>query len=89
MKFKAHTNTLYLNAGDRSVVHIEPNAVRLGRGRFGEWGGLGRGRFGEGVVWGGSGLGRCVVWGGLQNAALVLALSLVLASCKNGNLVLT
>ena len=62
-----------------------------------DWGG---GGLGSGEAWGGSGLGRerfgevcclvrCVVWGGLQNATLVLALSLVLASCKNGNLVLT
>ena len=50
----------------------------LGSGEVWGGGGLGRGWFGEVCC-----LGRYVVWGGLQNAALVLALSLVLASCKN------
>ena len=50
-----------------------------------DWGG---GGLGSGEVWGGEGLGsvlfgevcrlgRYVVWGGMQNAALVLVLSLV------------
>ena len=46
---------------------------------FGEGEVWGVGRLGRYVIWGGMLFGRRVVWGGLQNATLVLALTL--ASC--------
>ena len=81
-----------MDTKDGHKVDTKMDLTDIKEPKVGIWGG---GGLGSGEVWGEVWevccLGRYVIWGGLQNVALVLALSLVLASCKNRtrNLVLT